>query len=88
MNTIKKLIKDYGDARTSLNKLSREETPWADMHANERTNIRIKILTLRLNAKEYVSKDEVKMKRANMIYEATFEMEDELDSLGGIPDED
>lgn len=85
--TIKRLIKDYGDCRMSLNKLEREETPWADMHADERTHIRIKILTLRINAREYKSKDEVCMKRAEMIYESSFELEDELNSLEAIPDE-
>lgn len=86
--TIKRLIKDYGDVRLSLNKLEREETPWADMHADVRLHIKIKIFTLRINAREYKSKDEVCMKRAEMIYESTFEMEDELDGLEAIPDEE
>ena len=86
--TIKKLIKDYGDIRISLNKLENDVTPWSDANADTRMSIKAKIYNLRANARDYKSKDDVSMARAKLIYEASFELEDELDGLGEIPDED
>lgn len=89
MITIKRLFKDYGDIRLSLNKLEQAATnPWSDMNADTRLRIKAKIYTLRINAKEYKSKDEINMARAKLIYESSFELEDELNSLEDIPDED
>lgn len=86
--TIKRLFKDYGDVRLSLNKLEQDATPWSDMNADTRLRIKVKIYTLRINAKEYKSKDEINMARAKLIYETSFELEDEINSLEAIPDED
>ena len=88
MITIKRLFKDYGDCRLSLNKLEKEVTPWSDENADTFLRIKAKIYTLRINAKEYKSKNEINMARAKLIYESSFDMEDEINDLALPPEED